>query len=182
MAGQEGGSPCHSRRDKKKAVVENCLALDANRWMRDRILVEGIHHAGACNWHDSRSGEQTSSIAFEVCTLDAARPWLGLRYQLPQSGEAMNYTVRLTTTRPRFGGLRWWFTCPVVVNHQACGRRVGKLYLPPGARNFGCRQCHELTYTSCQESRKYDSLCRHMALHTGRDFASVKRTMKRLAK
>jgi hypothetical protein len=28
---------------------------------------------------------------------------------------------------------------------------VGKLYLPPGARYFGCRRCHELTYRSCQE-------------------------------
>ena len=28
---------------------------------------------------------------------------------------------------------------------------MGKLYLPPGARYFGCRRCHELTYRSCQE-------------------------------
>lgn len=25
-------------------------------------------------------------------------------------------------------------------------RRVGELYLPPGARYFGCRHCHRLTY------------------------------------
>jgi hypothetical protein len=35
-----------------------------------------------------------------------------------------------------------------------CGRRVGKLYLPPGGRYYGCRQCHDLTYTSCQQSDK----------------------------
>jgi hypothetical protein len=31
---------------------------------------------------------------------------------------------------------------------------VGKLYLPPPARYFGCRHCHDLTYTSCQEHDK----------------------------
>ena len=44
-----------------------------------------------------------------------------------------------------FGGERWWFTCPLKVNDVNCNRRVGKLYLPPGANYFGCRSCHELT-------------------------------------
>jgi hypothetical protein len=33
-----------------------------------------------------------------------------------------------------------------------CGRRVGKLYLPPVARYYGCRTCHDLTYISFQRS------------------------------
>jgi hypothetical protein len=59
---------------------------------------------------------------------------------------------------------------------------VGKLYLPPHARYFGCRHCHELTYTSCQKTRKYDILCRFMALDMGQDFATVKRAMNRIGK
>jgi len=35
-----------------------------------------------------------------------------------------------------------------------CGRRVAKLYLPRGARYFGCRHCYDLTYLSCQRSDK----------------------------
>jgi hypothetical protein len=31
---------------------------------------------------------------------------------------------------------------------------VGKLYLPPHCRYFGCRHCHDLTYTSCQQHDK----------------------------
>jgi len=31
---------------------------------------------------------------------------------------------------------------------------VGKLYLPPGGKYFGCRHCYNLTYKSCQESDK----------------------------
>jgi hypothetical protein len=40
------------------------------------------------------------------------------------------------------------------VNGRPCQRRVGKLYLPPGGRYYGCRHCHALTYTSCQEHDK----------------------------
>src|SRR5262249_13469992 len=65
-----------------------------------------------------------------------------------------DYRVGLTTTRPRFGGLRWWFICPLVVNGYPCGRRVGKLYLPPGGRYSGCRHCCDLTYASCQQHDK----------------------------
>jgi hypothetical protein len=73
--------------------------------------------------------------------------------------------VRIATTRPRFGGLRWWFICPLIVNGRRCNRRVGKLYLPPAARYFGCRHCHDLTYTSCQEhDKRIDALRRHPKL------------------
>lgn len=45
----------------------------------------------------------------------------------------------LTTTTPRFGGLRYWFLCP------RCGRRVGKLY---HVERWACRRCHNLAYQS----------------------------------
>jgi hypothetical protein len=54
----------------------------------------------------------------------------------------------------------WWFRCPLVVAGVPCRGRCRKLYLPPGARYFGCRRCHQLTYTSCRESHP----CREVAL------------------
>ena len=66
--------------------------------------------------------------------------------------EDVRIPVSLQSTPTQFGGRRWWFTCPLVVNGVPCGRRVGKLYLPPKARYFGCRTCHGLTYRSCQEA------------------------------
>jgi hypothetical protein len=54
----------------------------------------------------------------------------------------------------QFGGKRWWFICPLIVHGIACNRRAGKLYLPPGARYFGCRKCHDLTYRSRQEAHQ----------------------------
>lgn len=52
--------------------------------------------------------------------------------------------IRLTTTRPHFGGQRFWFVCE-------CRRRAGRLYLPPGEMVFRCRVCNDLTYASAQE-------------------------------
>jgi hypothetical protein len=41
-----------------------------------------------------------------------------------------------------------------MVSGQACNRRVGKLYFPPGGRYFGCRHCYCLTYRTVQEHDK----------------------------
>ena len=51
-------------------------------------------------------------------------PWLRLRYCV--NGERVDCIVRLVSTRPNYGGHRWWFVCPLM------GRRAAKLYLPPG--------------------------------------------------
>jgi hypothetical protein len=140
----------------KKDTVEDCRFLDANRWMREGILGEGLRHWGGWTWRNAHTGEQTSSIGYEVDTTDMACPWVRLYYTFTASQMHIDYRIHLQTTYPRFGGLRWWFLCPLTVNGYACSRRVGKLYLPPGSRYFGCRHCYALTYTSCQESRKYD--------------------------
>ncbi|MHC4269878.1 MAG: hypothetical protein ACYSWS_04665 [Planctomycetota bacterium] len=65
--------------------------------------------------------------------------------------------VRFVSTPCYYGGQRWWFICPLVVNGEVCGRRVGVLYLG-GGEYFGCRHCYDLTYLCQKESGKYDSL------------------------
>jgi hypothetical protein len=42
----------------------------------------------------------------------------------------VDYKIRLETTRPNFGGLRWWFMCPLVRRDGGPPRRAAKLYLP----------------------------------------------------
>jgi hypothetical protein len=64
----------------------------------------------------------------------------------------VDYKVRLVTTTPHYGGLRWWFICPLVRRDGGPPRRVAKLYLPPGGKYFGSREGYGLTYRSCQES------------------------------
>jgi hypothetical protein len=51
---------------------------------------------------------------------------------------------------------------------------VGKLYLPPGGRYYGCRHCYDLTYTSCQESHKYDGMWRALAAQCSAEAADMR--------
>jgi hypothetical protein len=132
--------------------VEDCCVLDVNRWAREGILRPGVHHFGGWKWYNAATGEETSSIGYEVNTTDMVSPWVRLYYTSMRTQEQMDSTIRLQIMRPCFGGLRWWFTCPLLRLGKSCNYRISKLYLPPGRRYYGCRHCHDLTYQSCQES------------------------------
>ena len=114
------------------------------------------------------------------CTLEADKngdPLLKLTYTVPgrwASKRQVQQSIILRSTRPHFGGCRWWLSC------KGCGRRVGKLYRPPEERPpeeryFACRHCLNLTYQSSQQSHKYDRLCRLMA---GEDSGELVRVVK----
>lgn len=71
--------------------------------------------------------------------------------------------VALTTTRPHFGGVRWLFRCPAVHEGASCNRRVARLYaMNCDAAPFACRQCHGLTYRSCQQTHRWAGLARQI--------------------
>ena len=61
--------------------------------------------------------------------------WLGVSPRLTMDG----HEVAMTSTRPFYGGRRWWFHCP------NCSRRVAALYL---GRVPACRKCFALCYRS----------------------------------
>ncbi len=178
MGGSRSGN--HWPRWNKKAVVDDCLSLDANHWMREGILKAKDISSGTWRW-TYRNGN-SFSIKYEVNTWDMTDPFVELCYSwvlgTSKQQESADYCVRLTTSRPHFGGLRWWFVCPLIVNGRPCNRRVGKLYLPPPARYFGCRDCHDLTYTSCQESHKFDRVYGVIAREMGCTIQDIHRILK----
>jgi hypothetical protein len=92
---------------------------------------------------------------------------LVLRYRINSSDENLDLRITLVTTRPNFGGLRFWFICPLNVGGRRCQRRVAKLFLPPGGKYFGCRHCHDLSYTSSQEAHIFDDLWAIIAERAG---------------
>jgi hypothetical protein len=178
MGGRGSGNFNHRWRPRRRAVVEDCLFLNADKWTRDGLLRANVHLCGSWGW--TFPGGRECSIGFAVNTTDMGDPWARLSFTVTQTGDWVDHRVRLLTTHPHFGGLRWWFVCPLTVAGRPCGRRVGKLYLPPRANRFGCRHCHRLTYTSCQESRKFDCVFRRVARATGMDFEDVKEGMMAL--
>ncbi|HEY2466817.1 MAG TPA: hypothetical protein VGI45_03100 [Terracidiphilus sp.] len=75
-------------------------------------------------------------------------------------------TIRLTTTRPHFGGKRFWFLCE-------CGKRAGRLYLPTGQTVFRCRLCYDLTFESAQQHNTRWEKMRPWLEHFQRAFERV---------
>ena len=147
----------------KKVTVEACRVLDIHQWTRTRLVQANLRHAGAWTWADA-SNIPIAALGYVVDTTDMAAPTLTLSYTVLPSRTHVLYAIPLATTSVHRGGTRWWLCCPLVGNGEVCHRRVEKLYLPPNGRYFGCRQCYNLTYRSCQESHKYDTLAKQTGL------------------
>jgi hypothetical protein len=65
----------------------------------------------------------------------------GLKENLISSQiETQGLSIKLTTSKTGFGGIRYWFECPI------CKIRVGVLYAHPLNQKVGCRQCLSLEY------------------------------------
>lgn len=120
-----------------KAVVEDCHVLCSVRWTREGILRDGVYRSGGLEWRNPQTGEVLASISY-VLDMTSESPTVQLRYT--SGKEILAYHVPILSTRPNYGGVKWWFGCP------ACRRRVRKLYLPPGQRYFACRRCYRLAY------------------------------------
>jgi hypothetical protein len=135
-----------------KTTVENSTKLSIFK-LKEFGLLEGYCHTGL-TWTRSLSGHK-SSIGIVVDAL--GEPYVKLNYTITDrnSGEKTDYDYKigLTMTPCHFGGVRYWFICPLVRNGVPCGRRVGTLFLSSGGKYFGCRHCYDLSYESRNECR-----------------------------
>lgn len=128
------------------AKLDEGLKLDVNKLKRDGMLVFDSWHSGSLRWTRVSTGEETSSIGFEMNTLNSDDMWLRVHYThtpyYADESEDMDYKIKLTTTQPNYGGKRFWFVCPMTHN------RAGVLYLPPGSKYFASRYAYNLKYQS----------------------------------
>jgi len=140
----------------KKQTVEDCWTISIKTLLRDGWLEKG--YGSGSIWWEGSDGKRLSSVSFTLQT-DLEQPRLTLRYTFTKGryeGREITEPVLLQSTRPNYGGRRWWFTCPLVIDGKACERRAAKLYLPPGGLYYGCRHCYGLSYRSAQEAHKLD--------------------------
>lgn len=94
-------------------------------------------------WPPSRDG-QIFSIEIEV-----QHDFISLAYK----GEnTTTYRIGLTTTPCNYGGVRYWFLCPIKKSGGTCERRTSVLY---GGPIFSCRKCLGLSYLSQNENSSY---------------------------
>src|SRR5215216_7401029 len=120
-----------------KRTVEDGLTLDVTRLMGRIVPRETIANrvswGGSIVWTNVATGKQTASIGYKlVFPLAPLAPLLELSYTVTLSNGRESpqcYPVRLSTTPCTYGGVRYWFHCPL------CGARAGKLYSPYGERS-----------------------------------------------
>ncbi len=138
----------------KKDTVEDCRSVSISFLKKHGYFHCYGYRSGRIFWTNS-FGEETGSIGIAVDVTDG--PYVKFNYTVTDrsSGEKTDYDykVKLTTTPCNFGGVRYWFICPLSKNGLYCGRRVAKLYKAPGANYFGCRYCYDLSYESRNETR-----------------------------
>jgi hypothetical protein len=184
MGGPGSGNHYHWHRPEKKVAVEECLTLNAAAWRREGLLPP--RPGASARWTWTYANGQTFAVDWQADPGAAGEPGVRLSYRWVWRGTGRTdeaaYRVALAATGLHRGGRRWWFVCPLAPGGRPCGRRAGKLYLPPRERLFGCRDCHRLAYTSSQESGKDVALMKSMAASLGWDPADVRRVMRQIAR
>ena len=130
---------------RRKATVEESFDLTVQQLKRYGMLESG-YTAMPIEWVTNHTGKRTRIlIAVDISTDD---PFVILMYTLTdRDGNKTDYKreVSLLKTPCNFGGIRYWFACPV------CFKRVGNLYRPPDNIYFCCRGCQNLSYNSRNE-------------------------------
>lgn len=146
----------------KKTTTEECLELSIFYLQRNKLLKsEGSF---ILNWGENSISAETLKRGSQA--------FLCLSYTKDKEN-SINHIIPLTATPLPWGKEKYWFICCLEKNGKKCGRRVAKLYLPPGGRYFGCRHCYSLTYKSAQEHyQKADQLAKNplalsRAINTG---------------
>ena len=134
-----------------RTTVEQAMQLNIFKLKKSGLLCGYV--TATMTWTRIYSGHE-SSIGICVDTEELyAKANYTITDQNTDEKTDCDYQINLTTTPCYFGGVRYWFICPLSVNGEYCGRRVGTLYLASGGNYFGCRHCYNLSYKSQNESR-----------------------------
>ena len=139
----------------RKTRVDEVRSIDILDLQRNKVFSRGTGMIWTSSW--SRNGEVVASVSYRVEGEEGEATGLRFMYTITDNdtGEKQdyNYIIPVVSTPCTFGGKRWWYICPLVVNDRPCHRRCRILYLPSGSKYFGCRECHQLTYESRQRHR-----------------------------
>ena len=136
-----------------KRSTSSAIALDICALTEHGLLRCSTSTFASSTWTDSRTGETIGTIE-HIIHAERDRGVIELRYWSSDFGESVQVRsiVALETTHPHFGGVRWWFRCPL------SGKRSRVLYKISGQRYFACRDALGLTYDSCNDDAQSRAL------------------------
>ena len=138
-------------------TVELCLTIDTADMKRGGFFdmeVGSVEQGGTSgnawpwiHWIRREPSGITLSYTTHWTIRENLAAFLDSAFSDEEPARAIEQQIQLTTTEPRFGGVRYWFVCP------ECEARVRTLHLPFGYfKRYECRSCHRLTYRSSQQS------------------------------
>jgi len=141
-----------------KRIAGQCCSLSIF-WLKRQGYFNNNYQSGSINW--SCNGESRGGMGISVKRENINSPTeqasLNLRYThtdyWSKEKSDMDYNIRLEATPCNYGGKRYWFICPLSVNGQYCGRRVGVIYSI--GKWFGCRRCGQIAYSSQMRGGSY---------------------------
>lgn len=154
---------------EKKDKVGDGFSLDANSFAKRKFFKPGLRF-GNLTW--SRGIHKTGACGFRV-NIDGCHDSITFSYKYNDVPHP-DVRVLLTGYKPGFGGRRHLFICP------KCGRRMRTLHIMGG--EIGCRICYNLTYDSCVENNRFNSLYRRMAVGLKASWQDVKQYMNALTR
>ena len=134
-----------------RLTVEQCRYLDVTAMHRDGVFRNPPGSMWKAVWKGS-NGQIEAQLNYvlkatgcvQVRSFDD-RADGGRSFQMHSAGHFIEII---------FHNERFWFCCPLTRSARGCGRRVGRLYLPPNQRVFRCRHCYYLTYRTAQQHDK----------------------------
>jgi hypothetical protein len=129
-----------SGRQNGNPVAEHCHRVDLGWMVRNGRAVPGVNRGGTLSWNCG--GQHSGSISYQCNMIDADDAWLILTYTrgTGDDAEKVRQEIRLTTTKPHYGGQRWWMICPYR------GHRVSILYKPLNGDRFASRKAWRVGY------------------------------------
>jgi hypothetical protein len=126
-------------RARERVCLQDGLKLDLNRLARQGFVRRGARSGPTgIRWSSIYWDQELTSGIITADMSGNHEGWLGL-----QLGNLEQSFTLVAQPRP-FGGLQWYFTCPVL------NRSVSVLWRPPGARDFRSRQAwgRQVAYAS----------------------------------
>jgi|ERR1700722_13259978 len=122
-------------RKRTRVLIEDAIGLRLVDLQARGVIEPGKIREDTLTWRTPSGSPRLTVVLSSDVFANGGR--LTLRYK-PIIGDAsVTLEVQLATTRPHFGGLRWWLLCPV------SGMRATKLYLFAGRHEF----CHRAAMT-----------------------------------
>jgi hypothetical protein len=131
--------------EKRKRSIDLCLVLDMTQLVRGGLFDHDQVEAVLRYRVQTLDGISNFDVNLTTNMRNLEHSALTLQFALP-GRTPVEQSIDLITTGPNYGGIRFWFLCPTEYSGKHCGNRVGKLYLPLAASEYGCRRCHNLTY------------------------------------